>query len=35
MKRTIRKRRRKGGVPGCGDGNRGAVSDSDMTIRRM
>ena len=35
MEWTSRKRRRKRCMPGCGDGNGGAVSNSNMTINRV
>jgi hypothetical protein len=35
MKRTIREKRRKRGMSGRRDGDRGAVSNSDMTVNGM
>jgi hypothetical protein len=35
MKRTIRKKRRERGMSGRRDGDRGAVSNGDMTVNRM
>jgi hypothetical protein len=35
MKRTVRSKRRKRGMTGGGDGNGGAVSNSNMTINRV
>jgi hypothetical protein len=35
MKRTIREKRRKRGISGRRDGDRGAVSNGDMTINGM
>jgi hypothetical protein len=35
MKRTIRKKRQKRGISGRRDGDRGAVSNGDMTVNGM